>query len=217
MKGINLLVTAGPTREAIDPVRFITNHSTGKMGIAIAKAAACRGANVTLVSGPIDIDVPSYINTVKITSAEDMFNEVTKRAGEQDVIIKSAAVADYTPQTVADDKIKKSDDGSDMSINLKRTKDILAWLGEHKKDNQILCGFSMETKDMLENSRKKLSKKNLDMICANNLKVAGAGFGVDTNVITIITKDSEKELELMSKDEAAGRILDEVISRLENR
>ena len=217
MKGINLLVTAGPTREAIDPVRFITNHSTGKMGIAIAKSAACRGANVTLVSGPIDIDVPSYINTVKITSAEDMFNEVTKRAGEQDVIIKAAAVADYTPQTVADDKIKKSDDGSDMSIKLKRTKDILAWLGEHKKDNQILCGFSMETKDMLENSRKKLSKKNLDMICANNLKVAGAGFGVDTNVITIITKDSEKELELMSKDEAAGRILDEIISRLENR
>ena len=217
MKGINLLVTAGPTREAIDPVRFITNHSTGKMGIAIAKAAACRGANVTLVSGPIDIDVPSYINTVKITSAEDMFNEVTKRAGEQDVIIKAAAVADYTPQTVADDKIKKSDDDSDMSIKLKRTKDILAWLGEHKKDNQILCGFSMETKDMLENSRKKLSKKNLDMICANNLKVAGAGFGVDTNVITIITKDSEKELELMSKDEAAGRILDEIISRLENR
>ena len=146
-----------------------------------------------------------------------MFNEVAKRAGEQDVIIKAAAVADYTPQTVADDKIKKSDDGSDMSIKLKRTKDILAWLGEHKKDNQILCGFSMETKDMLENSRKKLSKKNLDMICANNLKVAGAGFGVDTNVITIITKDSEKELELMSKDEAAGRILDEIISRLENR
>ncbi|WP_029230683.1 bifunctional phosphopantothenoylcysteine decarboxylase/phosphopantothenate--cysteine ligase CoaBC [Butyrivibrio sp. VCB2006] len=211
MEGLSVLVTAGPTREAIDPVRYITNHSTGKMGVAIAKAAACRGANVTLVAGPIDIEIPSYISVVRIASAQEMFDEVTKRAGEQDVIVKAAAVADYTPETVADDKIKKSDDGSDMSIKLKRTQDILAWLGEHKKENQILCGFSMETKDMLKNSRKKLSKKNLDMICANNLKVAGAGFGVDTNVITLITKESETELELMSKDKASHRILDEIL------
>ncbi len=211
MKGMNVLVTAGPTREAIDPVRYITNHSTGKMGVALAKAAAGRGANVTLVAGPLETQVPSYINLVKITSAKEMFDEVTTRSTEQDVIIKAAAVADYTPKTVAEDKIKKSDDGSDMTIELDRTKDILKWLGEHKKENQILCGFSMETRDMLENSRKKLAKKNLDMICANNVKVEGAGFGVDTNVITIITRDEEKQLELMSKDAAAHKILDEVL------
>ncbi|WP_091824033.1 bifunctional phosphopantothenoylcysteine decarboxylase/phosphopantothenate--cysteine ligase CoaBC [Butyrivibrio sp. ob235] len=210
MEGIKVLVTAGPTREAIDPVRYITNHSTGKMGIALAKAAAGRGADVTLVLGPTDIQVPAYVNVVPITSAKDMFDEVTSRAKEQDIIIKAAAVADYTPETVADNKIKKNDNDSDLSIPLKRTEDILKWLGEHKGERQILCGFSMETENMLENSRKKLAKKNLDMICANNLKVAGAGFGVDTNVITLITKDSETELPLMSKDSAANCILDEL-------
>lgn len=214
MKGRKVLVTAGPTREAIDPVRYITNHSTGKMGVAIARAAACRGAEVTLVAGPIDIEVPSYINRVDISSAKEMFEEVTKRASWQDVIVKAAAVADFTPKTVADDKIKKSEDGKDAVIELDRTQDILKWLGEHKKEGQILCGFSMETRDMLENSRKKLEKKNLDMICANNLKVEGAGFGVDTNVITIITRDGEKQLELMSKDKAAHSILDEILKKL---
>ncbi len=211
MEGLNVLVTAGPTREAIDPVRFITNHSTGKMGIALAKAAAKRGANVTLVAGPIDIDVPSYVNVVRITSAANMFREVTSRASEQDIIIKAAAVADYTPATCAEDKIKKSEDDADLAISLKRTEDILAWLGKHKKEGQILCGFSMETRDMLENSRKKLQKKNLDMICANNLKTPGAGFGVDTNVITLLTKDNETQLELMSKDEAAQKILSAIL------
>ena len=212
MTGVSVLVTAGPTREAIDPVRYITNHSTGKMGVAIAKAAACRGADVTLVAGPIDIEIPSYINTVHISSAKEMFDEVTKRADSQDIIVKAAAVADYTPETYVDDKIKKSDNDSDLSIKLARTQDILGWLGENKKDGQILCGFSMETTNMLENSRKKLNKKNLDMICANNLKVAGAGFGVDTNVITLITSDKETELELMSKDKAAQRILSELMN-----
>ena len=211
MAGVNVLVTAGPTREAIDPVRYITNHSTGKMGVAVAKAAAQRGANVTLVAGPIEVDIPKYINVVNITSAEDMFREVTERAKEQDVIIKAAAVADFTPVNVADDKIKKADKDSNLSIELSRTKDILKWLGENKSEDQILCGFSMETKDMMENSRKKLNSKNLDMICANNLKVQGAGFGVDTNVITIITKDKEVELELMSKDKAAHEILSEIM------
>lgn len=211
MEGLNVLVTAGPTREAIDPVRYITNHSTGKMGVALARAAAKRGANVTLVAGPIDIEVPSYVNVVRITSAADMFEEVTKRAEEQDIIIKAAAVADYTPVTCAEDKIKKSEDGSDLAISLKRTEDILAWLGAHKREGQILCGFSMETKDMIENSRKKLQKKNLDMICANNLKTPGAGFGVDTNVITLLTKDNETQLELMSKDEAAQKILSAIL------
>ena len=212
--GKNILVTAGPTREAIDPVRYITNHSTGKMGVALAKAAANRGANVTLVAGPLEAQVPSYINVVNITSAKEMFEAVTSRSEDQDIIIKAAAVADYTPKTVADDKIKKSEDGSDMSIELNRTQDILKWLGEHKKPDQVLCGFSMETKDMLENSRKKLVKKNLDMICANNVKVEGAGFGVDTNVITIITANSEKQLELMSKDKAAHCILDEICKNM---
>lgn len=210
MTGLKVLVTAGPTREAIDPVRYITNHSTGKMGVAIAKAAACRGAEVTLVAGPIDVEVPAYINRVNISSAQDMFEEVTKRSSDQNVIVKAAAVADYTPKTVAEDKIKKSDE-KDMSIELLRTQDILGWLGQHKNDGQILCGFSMETRDMLENSRKKLEKKNLDIICANNVKVEGAGFGVDTNVITMITENGEKELPLMSKDKAAHSILDEIM------
>ncbi len=209
--GMNVLVTAGPTREAIDPVRYITNHSSGKMGVALARAAACRGANVTLVAGPMETQVPPYINVVRVNSAKEMFDEVTSRSAEQNVIIKAAAVADYTPKTVAEDKIKKSDNDTDLTIELDRTQDILKWLGEHKKENQILCGFSMETKDMLENSRQKLVRKNLDMICANNVKVEGAGFGVDTNVITVITVKKEKQLELMTKDEAAHRILDEIL------
>ena len=211
MEGLRVLVTAGPTCEAIDPVRYITNHSTGKMGYAIAKAAANRGAKVTLVTGATNLNRPKFMDVVDIVSAQDMFDAVTGRANEQDIIIKAAAVADYTPKDYADDKIKKSGDEADMFIPLKRTQDILKWLGENKKDGQILCGFSMETRDMLENSRKKLEKKNLDLICANNLKVEGAGFGVDTNVLTLIFKDKEIQLDLMSKDEAADRLLTEIL------
>ncbi|MCR5319694.1 MAG: bifunctional phosphopantothenoylcysteine decarboxylase/phosphopantothenate--cysteine ligase CoaBC [Lachnospiraceae bacterium] len=214
MEGKKVLVTAGPTREAIDPVRYITNHSTGKMGVALAKVAAGRGAEVTLVAGPLEVEVPGYIHVVDVTTAEDMFREVTKRAADQDIIIKAAAVADYTPAEVAEDKVKKGEEDANLALPLIRTKDILKYLGEHKKDNQILCGFCMETKDLLENARKKLESKNLDMICANNLKVAGAGFGVDTNVITLITKEKETELELMSKEEAAYRILTELLSAI---
>ena len=209
MEGLNVLVTAGPTQESLDPVRYITNHSSGKMGYAIARNAMLRGAKVTLVSGETSIPKPRFVDVVDIKSAADMFDAVTSRAGDQDIIIKAAAVADYTPATFSDDKIKKSD--GDMSIPLDRTQDILKYLGEHKRPNQFLCGFSMETKDMLENSRRKLVHKNLDMIVANNLKVAGAGFGVDTNVITMITPGKEIALEMMSKDEAAEQILDEVL------
>jgi len=212
MKGKKVLVTAGPTREAIDPVRYITNHSTGKMGVALAKVAAGRGAEVTLVAGPLEVEVPGYIHVVDVITAEDMFREVTARAAEQDIIIKAAAVADYTPAVVAEDKVKKGDADANLALPLIRTKDILKYLGEHKKENQLLCGFCMETKDLLENARKKLESKNLDMICANNLKVAGAGFGVDTNVITMITKNKEIELELMSKDEVAQQILSEILN-----
>ncbi|MBR4831528.1 MAG: phosphopantothenoylcysteine decarboxylase, partial [Butyrivibrio sp.] len=187
----------------------------GKMGYAIAKAAAKRGAEVTLVTGKTNLDRPGGVNTVEIISAEDMFNEVTKRSSKQDIIIKAAAVADYTPVTTAGDKIKKSDK-DDMSIPLKRTKDILKWLGENKKKGQILCGFSMETKDLLKNSRKKLEKKNLDMICANNLKDKGAGFGVDTNVLTFITQDGEEALECMSKDKASDLLLTRLMSMRKN-
>ena len=211
MEGINVLVTAGPTCEAIDPVRYITNHSSGKMGYAIARAAAYRGANVTLVSGKTNLEVPSHLDFVSITSAKDMYNAVTERAGNQDIIIKAAAVADYTPANYVDDKIKKSAQGGDFSIPLMPTDDILATLGKNKKEGQLLCGFSMETKDLLENSRKKLSKKNLDMICANNLKVEGAGFEVDTNVLTLITDSTEKELGIMSKAEAADVLLSELM------
>lgn len=209
MEGLNVLVTAGPTQESLDPVRYITNHSSGKMGYAIARNAMLRGAKVTLISGETSILKPRFVDVVDIKSAADMFEAVTSRASEQDIIIKAAAVADYTPATFSDDKIKKSD--GDMSIPLDRTQDILKYLGEHKRPNQFLCGFSMETKDMLENSRRKLVHKNLDMIVANNLKVAGAGFGVDTNVITMITPGKEIALEMMSKDEAAEQILDEVL------
>ena len=209
MTGKKVLVTAGATREAIDPVRFITNHSSGKMGIAIAKAAMLRGADVTLVAAHTDVAYPMFVKAIPVVSAEDMFKAVSENAPEQDIIIKAAAVADYTPVTVADGKIKKKD--GDMSIELGRTKDILAYLGENKKEGQFICGFSMETDNVLENSRVKLQKKNCDMICANSLRTAGAGFGTDTNVITLIKKDSETELELMSKSEAAHRILDEII------
>ena len=211
MTGLNVLVTAGPTREALDPVRYLTNHSSGKMGYAIAKAASRRGANVTLVSGPTNLPKPAYIDVVDIESAADMFEAVSSRADKTDIIIKAAAVADYRPATVADNKIKKSDD--DLSIPLERTTDILKTLGANKKPGQFLCGFSMETQDMLENSKAKLTKKNLDMIAANNVKVDGAGFGVDTNVLTLITADDIKELPLMSKDEAAEALLDEILKR----
>ena len=204
--GKKVLVTAGATRESIDPVRFITNHSSGKMGYAMAKAAMLRGAEVTLVSGHADVKPPMFVDVVDVVSAEDMFNAVTQRAADCDIIIKAAAVADYTPVTTADSKIKKSD--GDMKIELKRTKDILKHLGENKREGQIICGFSMETDNVIENSRKKLSSKNCDMICANSLKREGSGFGTDTNIITLITKDSEHELPLMSKESAAHAIID---------
>jgi len=208
LEGKRVLVTAGPTQEALDPVRYLTNHSSGKMGYAIARAAARRGAEVTLVSGPVSLPRPAYVETVDIVSAQDMYDAVTSRAPDMDIIIKAAAVADYRPATVADNKIKKTD--GDMSIPLSRTLDILGTLGKCKRAGQILCGFSMETENMLENSRAKLKRKNLDIIAANNVKVSGAGFGVDTNVLTLITADSEKELPLMSKDEAADALLDEI-------
>ena len=213
MKGKKVLITAGPTMEAIDPVRFISNHSTGKMGYAVAKTAARRGAKVTLVSGPVNLLPPRFVETVQIKSAAQMYEEVIKRADEQDIIIKAAAVADYTPENTADEKIKKKD-GGEMSIPLKRTKDILKTLGENKKENQFICGFSMETQNMLENSKKKLEKKNVDMIVANNLKVAGAGFGTDTNIVTLITKDEVRKLPQMSKEDVAAAILDEIAKKI---
>ena len=208
MEGLHVLVTAGPTQEAIDPVRYITNHSTGKMGYAIAKAAAMRGAKVTLVSGPVQIAPPPFVETVNVVSAEEMFREVTSRAQKQDIIIKTAAVADYRPAVVAAEKVKKKD--GDLGIALERTKDILAHLGANKKEGQFLCGFSMETENMLENSITKLVKKNLDMVIANNLKVEGAGFGTNTNVVTIITRKGGEQLPLMSKDDVADKILDAI-------
>ena len=208
-----VLVTAGPTVEAIDPVRYITNHSTGKMGYAIAREAMLRGAKVTLVTGPVAIDPPMFVDVVPVTSAADMFEAVTGRAQEQDIIIKAAAVADYTPVTTATEKIKKKD--GDNAIALTRTKDILGWLGEHRREGQFLCGFSMETQNMLENSRQKLTKKNVDMIVANNLKVQGAGFGGDTNVVTLITADGATELPLQSKEEVAEKLLEEIMEKMQ--
>lgn len=208
LSGRKVLVTAGPTQEAIDPVRVITNHSTGKMGYAIARAAMLRGADVTLVSGPVNLMPPPFVKAVPVRSAEDMFQAVTSVSREQDAIIKAAAVADYTPVTVSGEKVKKKD--GDMSIPLKRTRDILRYLGEHKREGQFLCGFSMETENMLQNSQEKLVRKNVDMIVANNLKVAGAGFGTDTNVVTLITKDKVQELPIMSKDEVAHMILGQI-------
>ncbi len=212
LAGKRVLVTAGATREAIDPVRFITNHSSGKMGAAIAKAAMLRGAEVTLVAAHMDVAPPPFVDVVPVVSAQDMFDAVTSRASAQDIIIKAAAVSDYTPETVADQKMKKKD--GDLSIALKRTQDILKYLGEHKQNGQFLCGFSMETENVLENSRKKLASKNADMICANSIRTAGAGFGVDTNILTLITADSDEELPLMSKDEAAHKVLDTILSRI---
>ena len=211
LAGRRILVTAGPTRESIDPVRYITNHSTGKMGYAIARVAAYRGADVTLVSGPVDLPRPLFVETVPVESAREMFEAVTARSGEQDIIVKAAAVADYRPATVGTEKIKKSD--GDLSIALERTNDILGWLGQNRRDGQFLCGFSMETQNMLENSRAKLAKKHIDMIVANNLKVEGAGFGTDTNVVTLITRDSETELPIMTKEEVADCLLTEILKR----
>ena len=209
LTGKKILVTAGPTREALDPVRFLTNHSTGKMGYAIARVAAARGAEVTLVTGPTEIKKPGFVKVVPIESAREMYEAVTAASEEQDAIIKAAAVADYRPAHVSDEKIKKKD-GDELSIPVERTDDILAYLGSHKKPGQFLCGFSMETEHMLENSRKKLEKKNLDMIVANNLKVAGAGFGTDTNIVTLITKAGERQLEKMSKEQVADKLLDAI-------
>jgi len=208
LAGKKILITAGPTQEAIDPVRYITNHSSGKMGYALAKMAMLRGAEVTLVSGQTAIVPPPFVKVISVVSAKDMFDAVTAVSDEQDIIIKAAAVADYRPKTVSDEKMKKSDD--QMSIELERTDDILKYLGEHKKPNQFLCGFSMETSNMISNSRAKLEKKNLDMIAANCLKVEGAGFQGDTNVLTLITQNEEVSLDLMSKEDAAGIILDKI-------
>ena len=213
MMGKKVLVTAGPTQEALDPVRYLTNHSSGKMGYAIAQAAARRGAQVTLVSGPVALKRLPYVETVDVVSAQEMFEAVAVRAAEQDILIKAAAVADYRPMMVAEDKMKKSDDA--LSIPLERTQDILGWLGQHRRPGQFLCGFSMETQNMVENSRKKLEKKQVDMIAANNLKVEGAGFGVDTNLLTLITKDGLDELPLVTKEEAADLLLDRILKRME--
>ena len=209
MKGLKVLVTAGPTQEAIDPVRYITNHSSGKMGYAIAKMAMLRGADVTLVSGRTALAPPPFVKVVPVVTARDMYEAVTSVGQEQDIIIKAAAVADYRPASVSDEKIKKKDD--DMSIALERTDDILKYLGEHKPEGQFLCGFSMETENMIGNSRVKLTRKNLDMVAANNVKMAGAGFQGDTNVLTLITQDEEVSLPLMSKEDAASKILDRIL------
>ena len=209
LDGKKVLVTAGPTQESLDPVRYITNHSTGKMGYAIAKIAMLRGAEVTLVSGQTSVEKPPFVHVIDIKSAQDMFEAVAARCEDADFIFKAAAVADYTPANYFDNKMKKNDE--DMSIPLKRTQDILKYLGEHRHEGQVICGFSMETQNMVENSQAKLIKKKVDMICANNLKVDGAGFGVDTNILTLITADGAEELPLMSKEEAASQILDRAI------
>jgi phosphopantothenoylcysteine decarboxylase/phosphopantothenate--cysteine ligase len=228
LSGKKILITAGPTREALDTVRFITNYSTGKMGYALAKAAMLRGADVSLVSGPVNIQAPSHINLIRISSAKELFEQTTKRASDADIVIATAAVADYRPQTIADNKIRKEDifkDNTDsknssnntnsistkdntITLTLERTEDTLSWIGQHKKSDQILCGFAMETEDLEAHAKDKLDRKNLDLICANNVKVEGAGFGVDTNVITVITKDGIDHLPLMSKFDAANAILD---------
>lgn len=210
LAGKRVLVTAGPTRESIDPVRFITNHSTGKMGYAVARQAMLRGAEVTLVSGPVSIDPPPFVRVVNVSSAKDMFEAVKVNFADADIIIKTAAVADYTPESTADEKIKKSD-GS-LSIQMKRTADILKWLGENKRDGQVLCGFSMETENMLENSRAKLQKKNADLIAANSLRDEGSGFGTDTNHLVLIKRDGVTDLPLLSKSDAADRLLDELLT-----
>ncbi len=212
LTGKKILVTAGATRESIDPVRFITNHSSGKMGFAIARAAMLRGADVTVVAAHTDVEPPMFVNVVPVQSAEDMFTDVKERLAESDIIIKAAAVADYTPASVSDSKMKKSD--GDMSIPLRRTTDILKYIGENRRPGQVVCGFSMETDNVIENSRKKLSSKNCDMICANSLRKAGAGFGTDTNIITLITHSGDEELALMSKFDAGNIILSRLAAML---
>lgn len=211
LAGKKVLVTAGPTIEKIDPVRFISNHSTGKMGYAMAKNCMLRGAEVTLVTGKTSVEPPKFVKVVNVVSAKDMYDAVTAEFDNQDIVIKAAAVADYRPKNPSDNKVKKKD--GELLIELERTDDILKYLGEHKK-NQFLCGFSMETENMIENSRAKLLNKNLDMVVANNLKQSGAGFGVDTNIVTIITNDGVRELELMSKDDAASNIVDYIVSKI---
>lgn len=211
MAGLHVTVTAGPTREALDPVRFLTNHSTGKMGYAIAREAALRGAEVTLISGPVALKTPCNVRRVDVKSAADMLGAVQEALPKTDILIKAAAVADYRPATVASEKMKKKD--GELAIALARTEDILAWVAEHRHEGLFVCGFSMETENMLENSRKKLEKKHLDMIAANNLKTPGAGFGTDTNVITLITRDDTTQLPLMSKQQAAGELLTQILKR----
>lgn len=213
MAGLHVTVTAGPTQESLDPVRYLTNHSSGRMGYAIAREAMLRGADVTLISGPVSIAPPPFVELVPITTAQDMFNAVAEKLDGTDILIKAAAVADYRPAHVADDKIKKTAAGDMNTLELERTRDILGWVAEHRHKGLFVCGFSMETKNMLENSAAKLQKKKLDMVVANNLKVAGAGFGVDTNVVTLITADGVAELPLMSKAEVAGQLLDAILQR----
>ncbi len=212
LKGKRVLVTAGPTQESLDPVRYLTNHSTGKMGYAIARRAMERGADVTLISGPTQLERVPFVKMVDVVSAQDMFEAVSARAEESDLIFKAAAVADYTPCDYSGDKIKKKE--GELSIPLKRTVDILSWLGEHRRPGQVICGFSMETRDMVANSQAKLEKKKVDMICANNLKVSGAGFGVDTNILTVITRQGAEELPLMGKEDAAGQVIDRAVALL---
>ena len=212
LKGKRVLVTAGPTQESLDPVRYLTNHSTGKMGYAIARRTMERGADVTLISGPTQLERVPFVKMVDVVSAQDMFEAVSARAEESDLIFKAAAVADYTPCDYSGDKIKKKE--GDLSIPLKRTVDILSWLGEHRRPGQVICGFSMETRDMVANSQAKLEKKKVDMICANNLKVSGAGFGVDTNILTVITRQGAEELPLMGKEDAAGQVIDRAVALL---
>ena len=215
LKGKKILVTAGPTQEPIDPVRYLTNHSSGKMGYAIAKVCSMRGAEVTLVSGKTAIKPPLFVDVVPVTTAREMYEAVTGRSDRQDIVIKAAAVADYRPKTISEQKVKKTD--GELSIEMERTDDILKYLGEHKRANQFLCGFSMETEHMLENSRKKLKKKNLDMIVANNVKVEGAGFAGDTNIVTLITADDETQLPLLSKEETAVEIMNKILEQTEKQ
>lgn len=215
LAGKKLLVTAGPTIESIDPVRYISNHSSGKMGYSVAKLATLRGAEVTLVSGETDINPPRFVNFVKVKSAGEMFEAVTSLSADADIIVKAAAVADYRPKTVAENKIKKG--SGEMVIELERTSDILMWLGEHKRDNQFICGFAMETEKLLERAAEKLERKNADLIVANNLKDSGAGFGTNTNLVSFVSKDGCRSLELMSKDEVAGKLLDEILYMMSNK
>lgn len=215
LKGKKILVTAGPTQEPIDPVRYLTNHSSGKMGYAIAKVCSMRGAEVTLVSGKTAIKPPLFVDVVPVTTAREMYEAVIERSDRQDIVIKAAAVADYRPKTISEQKVKKTDE--ELSIEMERTDDILKYLGEHKRANQFLCGFSMETEHMLENSRKKLKKKNLDMIVANNVKVEGAGFAGDTNIVTLITGDDETQLPLLSKEETAVEIMNKILEQTEKQ